>query len=114
MSISGRLFSVVYDRAMARTEAEGLADHRRKLLAEAVGDVVEIGGGTGANFAHYDAGVTTLTVTDPEKAMMRRLQGRADTAAVRPRMLRAPAEDLPFDDASFDVAVSTLVLCTVD
>src|SRR5262249_44400268 len=30
------------------------------------------------------------------------------------KLLRAPAEDLPFEDASFDVAVSTLVLCTVD
>ena len=30
------------------------------------------------------------------------------------RVLRAPAEDLPFDDDSFDVAVSTLVLCGVD
>jgi SAM-dependent methyltransferase len=29
-------------------------------------------------------------------------------------VLRAPAEDLPFNDASFDVVVSTLVLCTVD
>jgi SAM-dependent methyltransferase len=28
--------------------------------------------------------------------------------------LRAPAEDLPFEDATFDVAVSTLVLCGVD
>ena len=29
-------------------------------------------------------------------------------------VLRAPAEDLPFDDHAFDVAVSTLVLCGVD
>ena len=29
-------------------------------------------------------------------------------------MLRAPAEDLPFESATFDVAVSTLVLCGVD
>jgi ubiquinone/menaquinone biosynthesis C-methylase UbiE len=29
-------------------------------------------------------------------------------------VLRAPAEDLPFGDDSFDTAVSTLVLCGVD
>ena len=29
-------------------------------------------------------------------------------------MLRAPAEDLPFGDDSFDAVVSTLVLCGVD
>ena len=29
-------------------------------------------------------------------------------------MLRAPAEDLPFEDDRFDTAVSTLVLCGVD
>jgi ubiquinone/menaquinone biosynthesis C-methylase UbiE len=28
--------------------------------------------------------------------------------------LRAPAEDLPFEDKAFDVAVCTLVLYTVD
>jgi ubiquinone/menaquinone biosynthesis C-methylase UbiE len=29
-------------------------------------------------------------------------------------VLRAPAEDLPFEDDSFDTVVSTLVLCGVD
>lgn len=29
-------------------------------------------------------------------------------------MLHASAEDLPFESATFDVAVSTLVLCGVD
>ncbi len=28
-------------------------------------------------------------------------------------MIEAPAEDLPFDDGSFDTVVATLVLCTV-
>ena len=30
------------------------------------------------------------------------------------KILRAPAEDLPFEDDSFDTVVSTLVLCGVD
>jgi ubiquinone/menaquinone biosynthesis C-methylase UbiE len=38
--------------------------------------------------------------------------GRAP-AGVAARLERAPAEDLPFADGSFDTVVSTLVLCTV-
>jgi ubiquinone/menaquinone biosynthesis C-methylase UbiE len=30
------------------------------------------------------------------------------------RVVRAPAEELPLEDATFDAIVSTLVLCTVD
>jgi ubiquinone/menaquinone biosynthesis C-methylase UbiE len=88
--------------------------HRRALLAEAQGDVIEIGGGTGANLRHYGAGVTSLTVTEPSKPMLRRLQRHLDEHAPTAKLLRAPAEDLPFEDDSFDVAVSTLVLCGVD
>jgi SAM-dependent methyltransferase len=29
-------------------------------------------------------------------------------------VIQAPAEDLPFDDGSFDVVVATLVFCSVD
>ena len=46
--------------------------------------------------------------------MLRRLERRAGEQRPSARVLRAPAEDLPFDDDSFDVAVSTLVLCGVD
>ena len=46
--------------------------------------------------------------------MVRRLQRKAREQAPATKVLRAPAEDLPFDDHTFDVAVSTLVLCGVD
>jgi Methyltransferase domain len=46
--------------------------------------------------------------------MLGRLQRKAAEQAPGATVLRAPAEDLPFEDATFDVAVSTLVLCGVD
>jgi SAM-dependent methyltransferase len=114
MSIWGRVFAGVYDRLMASTERDGLGAHRAALLATASGDVLEVGGGTGANLGHYGPGVASLTITEPEPPMVRRLEGHIAERRPDARLLRAPAEDLPFADDSFDTVVSTLVLCTVD
>jgi ubiquinone/menaquinone biosynthesis C-methylase UbiE len=114
MSVWGRIFARLYDHMMARTEKAGLADRRQALLAAASGDVLEIGAGTGANLPHYGKRVRTLALTEPEKPMVRRLHKRIDRQRPDAKLLRAPAEDLPFNDDSFDAVVSTLVLCTVD
>ena len=45
--------------------------------------------------------------------MLTRLRRSARAQAREATILRAPAEDLPFEDDSFDVAVSALVLCGV-
>ena len=114
MSLYGRIFPVVYDHMMKKTERDGMREHRQALLADARGDVLEIGGGTGANLEFYGEGVRSLTITEPEQPMIKRLEPRIAERTPHATFLRAPAEDLPFEDASFDVAVSTLVLCTVD
>jgi ubiquinone/menaquinone biosynthesis C-methylase UbiE len=114
MSVWGHIFAASYDRMLAKTESAGLAAHRHALLTAAVGDVLEIGAGTGANLPFYNGAVRTLTITEPEKPMAQRLEKRIRAGRPQAMLLRAPAEDLPFNDDSFDVAVSTLVLCTVD
>jgi ubiquinone/menaquinone biosynthesis C-methylase UbiE len=119
MSLRTRFFALTYDRQMAKTEKAGLRAFRERLLAGASGDVLEIGGGTGANLPCYGPAVGSLTITEPQRPMLRHLERnvRAHGAGEHgpgARVLRAPAEDLPFDDRSFDVAVSTLVLCGVD
>ena len=114
MSVWGQIFAAMYDRMFARAEAAGLSAHREALITTATGDVLEIGGGTGANLPFYNGGVRTLTITEPEKPMAKRLERRMLERTPDATFLRAPAEDLPFNDDSFDVAVSTLVLCTVD
>ena len=77
------------------------------------GDVLEVGAGTGLNLSIYGPEVASLTLTEPEPPMLKRLRKRAADVAPTATVLRAPAEDLPFDDNTFDVVVSTLVLCGV-
>ena len=114
MSIRSWFFAATYNRQIGRAERAGLAEMRRRLVAEAVGDVLEVGGGTGANLAHYPASITSLTVTEPDVWMLKRLSAHAESMKSNPVVMRAPAEDLPFDDDTFDTVVSTLVLCGVD
>ena len=114
MSLYGRIFARVYDRMMQSSEDAGLRDRRRALVARADGRVLEIGAGTGLNLPLYPEGAfSELVLTEPEEPMARRLEERLEALSMAARVVRAPAEDLPFDDASFDTVVSTLVLCTV-
>jgi ubiquinone/menaquinone biosynthesis C-methylase UbiE len=114
MGLRNRLFALTYDRLMASTEQGGLAEVREELIGEATGNALEVGAGTGHNLPYYRPAVTSLTLTEPDPAMMRRLQRAASTADRTPTVVRAPAEDLPFDDATFDTVVCTLVLCGVE
>jgi ubiquinone/menaquinone biosynthesis C-methylase UbiE len=114
MSLRKTVFALTYDRMSRKSEEAGVRALRQGLLADASGRVLEIGGGTGANLPFYDGTVESLVVTEPEPAMLRRLQNKARVQAPLAKVLRAPAEDLPFEDDSFDTVVSTLVLCGVD
>lgn len=98
----GAIFAAIYDPFMRRTEEACLRAWRRELLHDVRGDVLEVGAGTGANKPFYEPDAR-VTFTDPDPAMRRRIPG-ATTADV---------SALPFEDASFDVVVATLVLCSV-
>jgi hypothetical protein len=56
MSLRTTFFAMTYDRQMANTEKAGLRAFRERLLADAHGDVLEVGGGTGANLPWYGPG----------------------------------------------------------
>ena len=114
MSIRTRFFAATYDSFMKSSEREGLTDMRRMLVDQAAGRALEIGGGTGLNLPHYGPQVNSLTITEPDPSMLKRLERRIKADRPATTVLRAPAEDLPFEDGTFDMVVSTLVLCGVD
>ena len=110
------IFARFYDRMLAGTEKAGLADMRRNLVAQATGRTLEIGAGTGHNLPYYGEAVTELVLAEPDPHMAKRLREQAEEeppAVGKVSVIEAPAEDLPFDNGSFDTVVSTLVLCTV-
>ena len=113
MGIRSSIFAATYDRLSQGSEDAGLRRLRQGLLAGANGRVLEIGAGTGANLGLYSGTIGELVLTEPESPMLRRLQKAVHERMPVAHVLQAPAEDLPFDDGSFDTVVSTLVLCGV-
>ena len=112
MGLQDRIFAAAYDPLSARWEKLHGAELRRTLLAHARGRVLEIGVGTGLSLPHYPP-VDELVATDPSEPMLRRARRRAAEAGRDVTFVEAPAEQLPFEDDSFDTVVSMVVLCTV-
>lgn len=109
----GRAFSAFYDSLLKGTEEAGLREMRRETLAAASGRTIDIGAGTGANLGLYPAAVAELVLAEPDPHMTKRLRRRLAEEGSSAELVEAPAERLPFEEASFDTAVFTLVLCTV-
>src|SRR5690606_21728494 len=93
--------------------AAGVAAWRAELLADASGDVLEIGAGTGANLAHYPADLRSLTLAEPDPALRRRPEDKLPgDPQGRLAGARAATLSLPADAGA--VRVATYVLCSVE
>ncbi|WP_242894122.1 class I SAM-dependent methyltransferase [Actinomadura litoris] len=107
------IFARLYPRLDAASAKAGGDEHRAELLDGASGRVLEIGAGYGANFPHYPQAVTEVVALEPEPRL-RALAAEAASRAPVPVTVRpGRAEDLDLDDASVDVVVASLVLCSV-
>ena len=116
MPTEHRFFAAIWDRLIAASEQAGLAEMRAETVRLARGRTLELGAGTGNNLAYYTPEVSELVLTEPDPHMAKRLRKRLaesppDVGSVE--VVEATAESLPYDDASFDSIVSTLVLCSV-
>ncbi|MHA7224008.1 class I SAM-dependent methyltransferase [Arthrobacter sp. RHLT1-20] len=106
-------FGPYFARVGPRMDARGAAAHRRRLVEAAHGVVVEIGAGYGATFGFYPSTVTSVLALEPEPTLRALAVAAATTAPVPVTVQDGVAESLPAADASIDVVVSSLVLCSV-
>jgi ubiquinone/menaquinone biosynthesis C-methylase UbiE len=113
-TVSSRpIFARMLARAAVCEERRGGAEHRRRLLAELSGRVVELGAGSGVSFAHYPGTVTALVAVEPEEHLRARAEEAAREAPIPVTVVDGVADALPADDASMDAGVVTAVLCSV-
>jgi ubiquinone/menaquinone biosynthesis C-methylase UbiE len=110
----GRGFAAWYGYAMRLIDENGLREIRREVLGEAHGRVLDVGTGTGSNLPLFPAAVEELVLAEPDANMQsvlrRKLSGMGGEAI---ELVQAPAERLPFEDASFDCVTCTMVMCTM-
>ncbi len=106
-------FARLWVRIAAAAEEHGAAEHRERLLAGIAGRVVEPGAGTGANFAHYPPGVDGVLAVEPEPHLRGLAEEAAGRAPVPVTVVDGSADRIPAEDATFDAAVVSLVLCSV-
>jgi len=110
-----RWFAAMFDtmNRLSGTETKFLAKYRPHIAGEADGSVLELGAGTGASLPYFKK-AQHVSATEPDPYMLERAQRRlTELRLSHIELSQHPAEDLPFDDHTFDHVVSVMVFCTV-
>ncbi len=98
---------------MERSDTDELQAERYATISDATGETLEIGVGTGANFAHYPSSVAAVTTVEPSNGMNARARRARAQAAVPVRLIAGDGQSLPFANGSFDTVLALFVLCTI-
>ncbi len=109
---SNRWFAAFWDWMSAHEPKKSL-EMRKEIVGGATGRVLEIGCGTGSSFAYYPP-EAHVVATEPDAEMLKRAEKHLrEKGLTNVELRRAAAQELPFEDASFDTVVSCLVFCHV-
>lgn len=90
-----------------------LQPFRERVISQAVGDVLEIGIGSGLNLPLYGAGVRSVIGIEPSTELLAMAEQQMARVLVPVEFLQASAEALPIESHSVDTVVTTWTLCTI-
>jgi ubiquinone/menaquinone biosynthesis C-methylase UbiE len=90
------------------------SDQYRERVCEGVhGDVMELGFGTGHNIRFYPGAVRSVAAVEPSDTAWKLAAKRVEASPVNVQRSGLDGQALPYDDASFDSAISTWTMCTI-
>ena len=92
---------------------KSVAPLRRRVCEGLEGDVVEIGFGSGHNVPFYPQAVTRVAAIEPADVGWRLAEKRLRATSVPVQRSGLDGQSLPFEDDSFDAALSTWTMCTI-
>lgn len=109
------LVARLYDPVMTVPERVFLPDHREYLASDLSGTVLDLGAGTGAMFPYFaeSEGIHSIHAIEPDPHMRQQATERATKLGLDVEIADATAEDLPYEDDTFDAVVASLVFCTI-
>ncbi|MBO0855026.1 MAG: class I SAM-dependent methyltransferase [Nocardia sp.] len=111
MGIYGdRILPRVIDRVCGMPANDKL---RRRLCAGLSGRALEVGFGSGRNVPFYPETVTRVSAVEPADLGWQMAAKRVAASPVPIDRAGLDGADLPFEDNSFDTAVSSWTLCTI-
>ncbi|RDH78264.1 class I SAM-dependent methyltransferase [Mycolicibacterium moriokaense] len=97
-------------------ETDEIRRLRTENLAGLSGRVLEVGAGTGTNFAFYPSTVTEVVAVEPERRLAPQARAAAQRASVPVTVTAGTVEGYLRETGGqqFDAVVCSLVLCSVD
>jgi ubiquinone/menaquinone biosynthesis C-methylase UbiE len=111
LEIHNRAAGLYINSEWSREVLFGVAKKRRKLFAQAVGNVLDVGCGYGMNFP-YLTNADHITGMDFSSVMLQKARSLIRNSKANIELREGNAEALDFTDNTFDTVISTLSTCS--
>lgn len=107
------IITIIFNLFMMPFEKILLNKRRQEIITKANGNVLEIGSGGGINFNYYNpSSIKSLKVVDFK--FNKFIKSHKLNKEINIDYITCNAENLPFEDKTFDTVVATLIFCAID